>query len=181
EHVSVTGQVEQHRETAGIGEIQGHAFLACVHAGEIRALVISPGLDLMRGPALIVALDRPLDLDDAGAEVRQQARAVGAREHAGQIEDGYAKKRQVGVTHRRSIAGRGRRRLARALYASTAGRVGTPPRSGLWLGTDQTNARCSTWTYTPGRRLWVSPSYRTRSTISAIVKSSRSGFSRCRR
>ena len=88
-------QVEQQREAAGIREIQRHAFLACVHAGEVGALVVSAGLDLMRARRMVVALDRALDLDDARAEVRQQAGAVGAGEDAGQVEDGHAQEGQV--------------------------------------------------------------------------------------
>ncbi len=53
----------------------------------------------MRVPPHLVALDRPLDLDHARAQVREQARAVGAGQHAGEIEDQQVGQRAGRVAH----------------------------------------------------------------------------------
>ena len=56
----------------------------------------------------VVALAGPLDLDHARAQVGEQPRAVGAGEHAGEIEDDQIGQGQIdsgpGSAHRASIA-----------------------------------------------------------------------------
>ncbi len=70
----------------------------------MRAAARAAGLELVRTPAHLVSLSRPLDLDDASPQVREEAGAVGAGEHAGQVEDDQAREGQVIGAHRRSIA-----------------------------------------------------------------------------
>src|SRR5207248_3991586 len=67
----------------------------------------------------VVAL-APLDLDDIGAEIGEQARAIGTREHAGEVEHGEAGQRSVGGDHGRLVYTRCRRRpfLAPATFSS---------------------------------------------------------------
>ena len=68
----------------------------------------APGLELEMVLPHVVALAGPLDLDHARAEVGEQPRAVGAGEHAGEIEDDEIGQGQVGeragLAHRASIA-----------------------------------------------------------------------------
>ena len=94
---------------AGIAQVDRDAALAAVHAHEVRRLAAREG----RAPgAGLVALAGPLDLDDLGAEVGQQHRAVRPRQHAGQVEDADAGERTghlLGATsdQRRVPAGAG--------------------------------------------------------------------------
>ena len=104
EDVGPAGEVEQDLAAPRAREIEAHALLARVHPREVRALVVAARLELMRAPAHLVALARTLHLDDAGAEVGEEARAIGTGEDAGEIEDDQAVERQRVVAHRRSIA-----------------------------------------------------------------------------
>ena len=98
EDVGVPGDVHDHRAPLGIGEIQRHALLAGVDAGEIGALVPAAGLELVHVVARLVAVARPLDLDDARPHVREQPGAVRAGQDTSEIQDEEARqgKRIVG-------------------------------------------------------------------------------------
>ena len=75
-------------------EIERQAFLVAIDAQEIRALAV----DERRTPrARVVAAPGLLELDDAGAHVGEQHRAVRARQHPGEVEDGQSRERRVSV------------------------------------------------------------------------------------
>ena len=66
-------------------EIERDALLVAVDAEEVRALA----LEKRRSPgARVVAFARLFDLDDARAHVGEQHRAIRARQHARQVQDG---------------------------------------------------------------------------------------------
>src|SRR5204862_288713 len=75
--VAPASEIEHDGTRLGLGEIQRDAALADVDAHEVRRLVLAPGLELDVAAAGVVAL-APLDLEDVGAEVGEQARAVRA-------------------------------------------------------------------------------------------------------
>ena len=86
-HVALRDQPVENRAPFRILEVEGDAFLVPVDAEKVRAFAA----DERRAPAAgVVALPRLFDLDDAGAHVRENHRAVRPREHAGQIENGSA-------------------------------------------------------------------------------------------
>jgi hypothetical protein len=89
------GQIVDDGLPVGSRHVDAHAFLAGVHAGEVGALVAAPVLELKIVVAHLVAAARTLDLDHAGAEVAEQARAVRPRQDAGQVQDGDADQRQI--------------------------------------------------------------------------------------
>src|SRR5207249_979655 len=103
EDVGVAREVEHDVAPAGLREVERDALLAGIDPREVGGLVAA-GLELVRAPTHLVALARPLHLDDPCSQVREQAGAVGAGEHAGQIEDDQAPEGQGIVAHRRSIA-----------------------------------------------------------------------------
>ena len=86
----------------GSREVDADALLARVHPGEIAALVTSAGLELQVVPPHLVALALTFDLDHAGAEVAEQARAIGSGQDTGQIQDGDADQRQLFGIHESS-------------------------------------------------------------------------------
>ena len=97
-------QVEHDRAGLGAGEVEADALFARIAAHEVGALVLAVCLELMRSTAHLVAASGLLDLDDARAEIGEEARAIRPREHAREVEDDEAGQQWVGG-HRRSIAG----------------------------------------------------------------------------
>src|SRR5581483_10074500 len=91
QHVALRGQGAHQLLPFGIGEIDGDRLLAAVAAGEVRRLggvVAARVLDERRAPAAgIVAAAGALHLDYFGAEVGEDLRCEGPREHAGEIEN----------------------------------------------------------------------------------------------
>jgi len=86
-----------------VREVERQARLARVDPDEVRALIGAAGFDLGVAAPGVVALARALDLDHARAEIREQARAVGAGQHAREIENGETgEKRFVRAGHGRS-------------------------------------------------------------------------------
>jgi hypothetical protein len=85
-----------------LAQIERDALLARVHAHEVRALIVAALLELMRRAAHVVAAARLLDLDDARAEIGEEARAVRAGEDAREVENDEARQEWIG-RHRRSI------------------------------------------------------------------------------
>ena len=74
--VRASAQLERERPTLGIAEVEGAAALAAVDREVVRRLAAGE----RRAPrAGLVAALGPLDLDDVGAEVGEQHRAVRAR------------------------------------------------------------------------------------------------------
>ena len=132
EHVGVTGQGQHHLAALGPAQVDRHALLAGVDAREVGRLVLAPGLDLVRVAPHLVALDGALDLDHAGAQVREQARAVGTGQHSGEVDDHETVQRTRLVRGRRGgIRGRsrGRRRHSGTLlirYIAPSRRLGGP-------------------------------------------------------
>src|SRR5207244_2558803 len=96
----------------GMREIEGQAELPDVAADEVCALVRTAGLDLEIAPARLVAFPRSFDLDDARAEIGEQPRAVGSREHPREVENGHSVERR-GAGHPEMITKRGRRTCRR--------------------------------------------------------------------
>src|SRR5581483_2374041 len=105
-------------------------------------------------PARLVSLVRALHLDHARAEVGEQARAVRAREHAGEVQHGDA------VEERRAHA----TRLAASRYAGTARAANARP-----IGTSPSSYQPSAWS-----RLMVpsSRSFHTTGTFSTAAQPS---------
>ena len=76
-------QAQQHGLALGLRQIERQALLVAVHADEVRGLAVGVG----RAPfARLVALRR-FDLDDLGAKVAEQLGAIGAAQHARQVDD----------------------------------------------------------------------------------------------
>ncbi len=82
-----------------MSQVDRHALLARVDADEVRRLVGATRLELQVVLAHVVAVVRPLDLDDPRAQVREEPRAVGTGEHAREIEDQEIGQRAGGVAH----------------------------------------------------------------------------------
>jgi len=93
--IGAAHQVEHQLAGARVGQIDRDAALAGVHAREVGALVGAIGQQLHAGIAHFVAFARTLDLDDGGAEVGEQPGAVGACQHAGEVEDGEASEQRL--------------------------------------------------------------------------------------
>src|SRR4029453_14701349 len=89
-HVGAAGEIVHDLARGGMREVQRHALLAHVHPRVVRALVVAPFLQLQMRPAHLVALARPLDLEDARAEVGEKARTVRPGEDAREVEDDEA-------------------------------------------------------------------------------------------
>jgi hypothetical protein len=89
----VAGEPQDHLAALGPAQVDRHALLARVDAREVGGLVLAPGLDLVRVAPHLVALDRSLDLDHARPQVGEQARAVGAGQDAGEVDDHEAVQR----------------------------------------------------------------------------------------
>ena len=85
EHIRLRDQPLEDLAAGRLLEIERDAFLVAVDAQEIRAFAVQE----RRSPAArVVALAGLLDLDDPRAHVGEQHRAIGAREDAGQVENG---------------------------------------------------------------------------------------------
>src|SRR5207245_8669779 len=98
-HVGLAREVEDDVAPPRIAQIDADTLLAHVDAHEVRGLVGPALLELDVAAPGVVALAGPLDLEDAGAEVGQQARAVGAGQHAREVEDGETVEQPGGVSH----------------------------------------------------------------------------------
>ncbi len=105
--VGLPRQVPDYLARLGPSEVEPEAFLPDVDPGEVAALVVAPRLELEVSLAHVVAAARALDLDDARAEIGEEARAVRTGEDAREIEDHEVREGCDGVGHRGSIAGLG--------------------------------------------------------------------------
>jgi hypothetical protein len=83
-------QVEHDRARLRAGEVERNALLAGIAADEVGTLVVAVVFELVGPAAHFVAAAGLLDLDDARAQVGEQARAVRAGEDARQVEDDEA-------------------------------------------------------------------------------------------
>ena len=122
-------QVEDDRAGLGAGEVEADALLARIAAHEVGALVLAVCLELVRTAAHLVAASGLLDLDDARAEIGEEARAVRAREHAREVED--------------DEAGRAMGRRAPAKYSRVPARAGREPRARARLRAVSTPSTCA--------------------------------------
>ena len=68
-------------------QVQRDTFLDAIDAGEVGALSV---LEERSEGASVVSSIGPLDLDHLGTQVGQQQRAIGACQHAGQVQDPQA-------------------------------------------------------------------------------------------
>ena len=85
DHVGAPGQLEDEPCALGLLQIDRDPALVAVHRREGGAhLAVAPE------GAHVVAAAGPLDLDHVGAQVAQEGRRVGPRDHAGEIEDADA-------------------------------------------------------------------------------------------
>src|SRR5699024_9650658 len=83
-------QLQEQVAAALVLEVERDAAFTAVGHGERVALTV----DLRAEPARVVAGDRLLDLDDGGAQLCENHRAVGARQEASQVEDAEAVQRK---------------------------------------------------------------------------------------
>jgi len=81
--VGLRAQLADEVLTAGLAQVDGHRLLGPVAREVIGRLVAHPRLEL----AGFVARSRLLDLDDRRAQLRQDHRGVGARQHPGHLDD----------------------------------------------------------------------------------------------
>ena len=88
-HIGTTHQIQHEVASLRVGEIHGYPLLTHIESHVVAALIRAPRLELKHGVAYLVAFSRALDLDHARAEIGEQARAVGAREHARKVDDGH--------------------------------------------------------------------------------------------
>jgi hypothetical protein len=102
-HVGLPREIADDVARLRAPEIEPHALLADIDPREIRALIVAARVELEVALAHVVAAPRTLDLDHAGAEVGEEARAVGPGEHAREVEDEEIGKRSGRVGHRASI------------------------------------------------------------------------------
>src|SRR5262249_5509975 len=101
-HVALPRQIQNDGPRLGAREIERDAALADVDPHEIRRLVLAPGLELRVAAASVIAF-APFDLDDVGAEIGEQTRAVGTGEDPGEVEHGEAGQRTVDRRHGRLV------------------------------------------------------------------------------
>src|SRR4029077_8418336 len=97
--VGGAGEVEYHLARPWMAEVERDGELADVDTREVGALVGAPRLELGHAAPRVVALAGALDLDDARAEVAQQPRAVGAGQHAREVEHGETGEERVVGSH----------------------------------------------------------------------------------
>ena len=97
EHVGARDQPSQHVGVARVFAVELDAALVAVDREEIRALAFekwrSPG-------ARLIADLRSFDLDDVGAEIAEQHRAVGSRERLRHVDD-FCSVQRSGIGHER--------------------------------------------------------------------------------
>jgi hypothetical protein len=125
DHIGLLGQVLHDRLALGPREVDADALLAGVHPGEVAALIGPAGLELQIVAPHVVALALALDLDDAGAQIAEQARAVGSGQDAGQIQDGDAGQRKIFGLHESSSG------ILRGGQSAGQARLTPPPRSAI--------------------------------------------------
>src|SRR5207245_1956330 len=89
-HVGHAREVEEDPARLRAAKIEPETLLADVDAGEVRALIVPAWLELQVPLAHVIAAGRPLDLDDARAEVGEEPCAVRSGEHAREVEDDEA-------------------------------------------------------------------------------------------
>ena len=94
QHVGPADQAFQGREVAGVLHVDGEAFLAAVDGMEQRRVAADLGVAEIKAAAQVAAV-RPLDLDDARAEVHQPQRRVGAGEELAHVDDHEAGERRI--------------------------------------------------------------------------------------
>ena len=82
-------QPAQDGEVVPALQVERDALLAAVDGEQVPGLAVEPGTERAREIAPV----RVLHLDDPGAQVAEDERAVGAREDAGEIHDRDAGKR----------------------------------------------------------------------------------------
>src|SRR5262249_22280275 len=95
-HVGLPGEVPHDGARLGAPVIEPNALLAHVDAGEVRALIVTCGIELQMALAHVIAAARALDLDDASAQIGKEARAVRAGEDAREVEDDQVAERSRG-------------------------------------------------------------------------------------
>jgi len=128
EHVALRDETIEDRATVRMFEVERDALLVPVDAHEIGALA----LDKRRAPRPgIVAPAGPLDLDDPGPHVGQLHRAIGTRQHPGEVDHGDASQRALRAVARlgRGFAHRHRVIIVYCVFgvrAAFAGRAGDP-------------------------------------------------------
>src|SRR3989442_2723315 len=155
--VGAPGQLEHDARALGLLKVGGQRPLVAVDGREdgAHAGTAAP-------VAQIVAAPRPLDLDDVGAEVAQEHRAVGPGDDAREVEDAkasqdHSRSRNPSVIALasgipvRAIA------LMRAFTSASA-------RNGL-AARRSANARTSFSSRSPGTTRWTSPSWRASSAL----------------
>ena len=79
-------EVERHRASLGIREVDPDAQLARVDANEVRRLIAPALFELDVAAPRVVAFTGSLDLDHARAEIGEEPRAVRAGEDTGEVE-----------------------------------------------------------------------------------------------
>jgi hypothetical protein len=88
--IGMAGEIVRDRPAVRMRQIDGHALLARVDPDEIRGLVIAVVLELKVPAAHLVAFAGTLDLDHAGAEIREQACAIRPGQHTREVQHGDA-------------------------------------------------------------------------------------------
>ena len=83
--VGTVDEPEKRLVPQGVLEVDGQRALVAVHGMEHRRVLV----DERRHPAHVVATGGVLDLDDVGAEVRQEHRAERSRQQSGEVEDSH--------------------------------------------------------------------------------------------
>ncbi len=91
----------ENRFAAGVAlDVEHDAALVAIDAGEISAVVAAFAIGGMRSEASAHVAAGRLDLDNVGAEVRQQHRAIGTGQRLRQIEDANIRQRSGACAHR---------------------------------------------------------------------------------
>ena len=89
QHVGLGEQPPQHLEVASILEVDRQAFLGTVDGVEDGRVAADLGVAEIEPPRQVAAI-RPLDLDDAGAEVEQPERRIRPRQELAHVDDDKA-------------------------------------------------------------------------------------------
>lgn len=95
QHVGLGQQAAQRRKVGHVLEVDGKTFLGPVDGMEDGGIAADLGVAEIK-PARQVTAIRPLDLDDAGAEVEQPQRAVGSGQELAHVDDDEPGQRQFG-------------------------------------------------------------------------------------
>src|SRR5262249_55887784 len=91
--IALGDEALEEREPLGAFEVDRDAFLVPIDAQKIRALAAD---EWWTPCARVVAFAGLLDLDHARAHVAEHHRAIRARQHAREVENGYAVERCFG-------------------------------------------------------------------------------------